>query len=259
MSHHPRKRFGQNFLHDTNTIDRIVAHFSPGPDDHVLEIGPGQAALSSRLSNRVERLQLVEIDRDLAAQLSQRFHDQGHVTVRVGDILKTPVTEIAGGHKLRVIGNIPYNITTPIIFHLLDELSCISDIQLLMQKEVAERLRSQAGQKTYGRLSVAVQMQCRVETLMDISPLCFYPKPKVSSTLVRLTPLPATRIFPHNPKTLKNVLRAAFNQRRKTLRNSLKILINEEDLRNHGFDPQLRPECLSVGDFARLSLITRIS
>lgn len=256
MNHRPRKRFGQNFLHNPVTIEQIVTLFDPQPNQHVLEIGPGKGALTRKLATRCGRLDLVEIDRDLYDELQKIFGGQNNVRLHNTDILKLDIASLVDDNNtLRVIGNIPYNITTPIIFHLTDYFAMISDIQLMMQKEVADRITALPGNKTYGRLSVILQLLYRVDKLMQISPGAFFPAPKVHSSLLRMTPKAAEQRYPADISRLKKILNAAFSQRRKTLRNSLKALLSEDDFINAGIDPGLRAENISVEQFAGLSLI----
>src|SRR3990167_7500188 len=188
-SYRPRKRFGQHFLHDRGVISRIVAALAPQAGDHVVEIGPGTGALTRELLARMTHLDAVELDRDLLARLEAEF-PRDRLILHNADALKFDFCKIAsGGGKLRVIGNLPYNISTPLLFHLLDQAGCIEDMLFMLQKEVVDRMCAAPGGKDYGRLSVMIQYRCRVEKLFDVAPGAFTPPPKVDSAVVRLLPL----------------------------------------------------------------------
>ncbi|MCC5854492.1 MAG: 16S rRNA (adenine(1518)-N(6)/adenine(1519)-N(6))-dimethyltransferase RsmA [Idiomarina sp.] len=253
--HRARKRFGQNFLHDESVISGIVAAIYPQPGEHLVEIGPGLAALTGPVAERSGHLHVVELDRDLAARLEKHPTLKDQLTVHRSDALKfnfTTLAEQAGG-PLRVFGNLPYNISTPLIFHLLDNLEHIADMHFMLQKEVVDRMAAAPGSKTFGRLSVMVQQCCEVTPVLDVPPHSFTPAPKVDSAVVRLTP------WQNNPHPvidramLNHVCHTAFHQRRKTLRNNLKKLMNEEQIVALGLDPSVRPEVLSVSDLVRIS------
>jgi 16S rRNA (adenine1518-N6/adenine1519-N6)-dimethyltransferase len=251
--HRPRKRFGQHFLHDRNVVGRIVAALALGADDRVVEIGPGTGALTRELLTRVAHLDAVELDRDLIARLESDFPRE-RLTLHQGDALKFDFCKIAsGGDKLRLIGNLPYNISTPLLFHLLDQAGCIQDMLFMLQKEVVERLRAAPGGKDYGRLSVMIQYRCAVEKLFDVAPGAFTPPPKVDSSVVRLIPYAAPPVAVDDPEKFSRAVRAAFASRRKTLRNNMKGLLSAERMVALGIDPTRRAETLSLAEFAALS------
>ena len=254
LPHQARKRFGQNFLHDRAVIDRIVAAIAPDGDDHVLEIGPGQGALTDSLADLAGRLDCVELDRDLAAFLERRFAGRDHVHIIQGDILRFDPAELhPAPHSLRVIGNLPYNISTPVLFYLLGYHGLIRDMNFMLQLEVVQRMAAGPGDKNYGRLSLMLQYYCAVEHLFNVPSAAFTPRPRVSSAIVRLTPHREFPVRAADPKRLETVIRTAFNQRRKTLKNSLKGLMSEVALRELPVDAGLRPENLSLAEFVAIS------
>lgn len=252
--HSPRKRFGQHFLHDPAVVRRLVDTIGPGLEIALVEIGPGLGVLTRPLLQSVQRLDVVELDRDLAARLESDPACRPALRVHTADALNFDFCALAEerGRALTVVGNLPYNISTPLIFHLLDQSACIRDMLFMVQREVAERLAAAPGGGHYGRLSVMVQYRCRVERLFGVGPGAFNPPPKVESAVVRLTPqtpAPAARDEP----ALARLVRAAFSQRRKTLRNALRTLVSEEGIRAAGIDPRRRPETLSVAEFVQLT------
>jgi 16S rRNA (adenine1518-N6/adenine1519-N6)-dimethyltransferase len=251
--HRARKRFGQNFLHDKNIIHRIVVCIRPRVGDVLLEIGPGQGAITEELLASGCTLNAVELDRDLVALLQQRFHDRPNFHLRSGDALALQLADIAPGSRLRVVGNLPYNISTPLMFHLLQQREHIVDMHFMLQKEVVERLAAAPNSRDYGRLSIMTQYFCRVESLFEVPPGAFTPRPKVQSAIVRLTPH-ATLPHPVNSVTaLQNVVRTAFNQRRKTLRNAVQSLLTAQQLQDLGIDPGARPETLPLSAFVAMA------
>ncbi|MEW8584381.1 MAG: 16S rRNA (adenine(1518)-N(6)/adenine(1519)-N(6))-dimethyltransferase RsmA, partial [Candidatus Thiodiazotropha sp.] len=190
MNHHPRKRFGQNFLHDPGTIQRIVQAISPQPDDNLVEIGPGQGAITTELLPLVKRMHAIELDRDLVGPLALRCAALGELQIHNIDALKFDYSSLAeAAHSLRVVGNLPYNISTPLLFHLLDQSDQILDMHFMLQKEVVERMAAIPGNKSYGRLTVMLQARAEVTPLFTIGPGAFRPPPKVDSAFVRLLPL----------------------------------------------------------------------
>jgi 16S rRNA (adenine1518-N6/adenine1519-N6)-dimethyltransferase len=251
--HRPRKRFGQNFLHDPVVIDRIIAAFHPQADDIVAEIGPGQGALTGRLADKVAQLYAIELDRDLVATLAQRFGDHARVHIVQGDALRFDFCSLVPGHALRVIGNLPYNISTPLLFHLLDQAACVRDMLFMLQKEVVQRMVAVPGGKDYGRLSVMTQWRCAAEKLFTVAPGSFHPAPKVDSAIVRLRPYAAPQPAVSDPARFARIVQAAFAQRRKTLRNVLRDLVAATVMEDLGIDPGRRPETLSVAEFAALA------
>ena len=249
----PKKRFGQHFLHDRTVVSRIINAFRPQPSDHAVEIGPGPGVLTRELAPRVQRLDAVEIDRDLAAALTNEFTAQPSVTIHEVDALEFDFCSLAEtGGKLRLIGNLPYNISTPLLFHLFDQRQCIGDMLFMFQKEVVDRLGAVPGNKDYGRLSVMAQWHCQVERCFNVGPGAFTPPPKVDSAVVRLTPLESP-IVVDDAEHFALVVKSAFAQRRKTLRNSLREIIDAEAIRAVGIDPIRRPETLTVAEFAALA------
>ena len=252
-SPHPKKRFGQHFLHDRNVVGRIVTALAPHAGDHVVEIGPGTGALTHELAARLSHFDAVELDRDLLAHL-QSSVPPGRLTLHSADALKFDFCRLMQeGRKLRLVGNLPYNISTPLLFHLLDQGTCIQDMLFMLQKEVVDRMAAAPGGKDYGRLSVMIQWQLRVEKLFDVHPGAFTPPPKVDSSVVRLVPHATPLIQVRDPKLFAYVVRAAFAQRRKTLRNNLKNLCSGDRLAALGIDPQRRAETLTLAEFATLA------
>lgn len=249
MSHRPRKRFGQHFLHDDNVLYHMLKEIQLRPKDSVLEIGPGQGALTRYLLKEVSHLTAIEIDRDLAQLLRQRYPEQ--ISLVEADALTVDYSRF--GPSLRVVGNLPYNISTPLLFHLLTYKDKIDDMHFMLQKEVVERLASTSGKKSYGRLSVMMQYYFEVEYLFTVPPEAFDPPPKVESAIVRLTPYRQCP-YPHVEKEiLENLVAHAFSMRRKTLANNLKPLIAADQLAAIGIDPKMRPEQIDVATYARLA------
>ena len=253
MKHRPRKRFGQNFLHDQRVIDRIIACIAPQPTDLFIEIGPGQAALTWPLLKTGAELHLIEIDRDLVAQLQQQFSGHDNITIHGCDALKADFDAISSGRPFRLIGNLPYNISTPLIFHVLQWHEQIIDMHFMLQKEVVDRMAATPGNRTYGRLSVMTQFRCGVTPLFDVHPGSFTPVPKVSSSIVRLQPLEKPPAEVGSLESLERVVSSAFGQRRKTLRNSLGKILSATQIEAAGVDPGQRAEQLSLSQFAALA------
>ncbi len=253
MEHRARKRFGQNFLHDRGIIDRIVRAIGPHCDDRLVEIGPGLGALTRPLLAAAGRLEVVELDRDLIPKLQAGCAGEGDLIIHSADALKFDFCALVGNDKLRVAGNLPYNISTPLIFHLLEQAHCIRDMHFMLQKEVVDRLAAEPDNKDYGRLSVMVQYRCRVERLFIVPPGAFTPAPKVDSAIVRLVPYDTPPVQVNDFAALERVVAQAFSQRRKTLRNTLKGLLDAEAIEAAGIDPQRRAETLSLEEFAALA------
>lgn len=252
--HIPRKRFGQNFLRDQNVIQRIVAAIRPTPVDDMVEIGPGQGALTLPVLKLAHKLSVIELDRDLIPELESRTEARGGLQIFEADALTFDFAQLQQGKRpIRVFGNLPYNISTPLLFHLLSYSTLFSDMVFMLQKEVAERLAAEADSSERGRLSVMVQYHCDVELLFNVPPGAFHPPPKVTSSIVRLTPY---RELPHVAKDYElfsSIVRHAFGHRRKTLRNSLKELIDAETWERMPVDSSLRAEVLTVKDFVDIS------
>ena len=250
--HRPRKRFGQHFLHDRQVIDRIIGAIAPAPGQCMVEIGPGAGALTLPLLHLVGELHVVELDRELAAELVQRCQGIGTLHMHCQDALEFDFRElVTHGKNIRVTGNLPYNISTPLIFHLLEANDRILDMIFMLQEEVVDRMCAEPGTRTYGRLSVMVQAQCRVEKLFTVCATSFTPPPKVSSAIVRLIPQIQTGILDYD--TFADSVRQSFNHRRKTLRNALKDIMDIQQITSLGIDPGIRPEQLTVEQFIRLS------
>ncbi|MBA1201709.1 16S rRNA (adenine(1518)-N(6)/adenine(1519)-N(6))-dimethyltransferase RsmA [Pseudomonas capeferrum] len=252
--HRARKRFGQNFLHDAGIIDRILRAINAKPGEHLLEIGPGQGALTEGLLGSGAQLDVVELDKDLVPILEHKFRDSDNFRLHQGDALKFDFNKLGTPPRsLKVVGNLPYNISTPLIFHLLQHAHLIRDMHFMLQKEVVERLAAGPGGGDWGRLSIMVQYHCRVEHLFNVGPGAFNPPPKVDSAIVRLVP---HEVLPHpakDPRQLERIVREAFNQRRKTLRNTLKGLLDSQAIEAAGVDGSLRPEQLDLAAFVRLA------
>lgn len=249
----PRKRFGQHFLHDATVIARIVDAIDPRAGERIVEIGPGRGALTAALLDRVDRLEAIEIDRDLAGDLGARF-GRARLEVLQADVLDVDFTALRGdGPTLRLVGNLPYNISTPLLFHLLTHAAAIRDMHFMLQKEVVDRMAASPGSKIYGRLTVMLAPRIRVEPLFSVGAGAFRPAPRVESAVVRLTPLRAAPFDIGEPRRFEQVVRAAFAQRRKTLRNSLKGIVDEAAFRRLGIDPNDRAERLSPTQFAALA------
>ena len=252
--HTPRKRFGQNFLQDAGIINSIISSLHIKKNEHFIEIGPGQGALTEPLLNKGIRLDVVELDRDLVEVLVKKFDRYVNFNIYSADALTFNFSALAAeGEKLRVIGNLPYNISTPLLFHLLKYADCIEDMHFMLQKEVVDRMVASPGGRDYGRLSVMIQYHCHVEALFDVGPGSFTPAPKVNSTIVRLEPYTYKPVEVTNTRIFRQVVSQAFSMRRKTIRNALKQLMDEERIRACNINPDLRPEMLDVADYARLA------
>ncbi|MDD5581570.1 MAG: 16S rRNA (adenine(1518)-N(6)/adenine(1519)-N(6))-dimethyltransferase RsmA [Methylobacter sp.] len=254
MAHNPRKRFGQNFLQDQTVIYDIISSIQTKPGEHWVEIGPGLGALTAPLLSEGVRLDVIELDRDLVALLKEQFKQKNQLQIHSADALKFDFSALAEeNEKLRIIGNLPYNISTPLMFHLLDNAYCIEDMHFMLQKEVVDRICAAPGSKKYGRLSIMMQYYCAPELLFDVPPESFEPAPQVMSAIVRLVPHTTPPVKVNDITKLNRVVTEAFSQRRKTLRNSLKKLISEENIAALNIDATLRAENISLNDFAKLS------
>ncbi|MDA1369833.1 MAG: 16S rRNA (adenine(1518)-N(6)/adenine(1519)-N(6))-dimethyltransferase RsmA [Proteobacteria bacterium] len=254
QSHQPRRRFGQNFLHDQQVIQRIVESIAPLTDDHLVEIGPGRGAITRPLAASGAQLDCIELDRDLAGFLAAQFAGESNVRIYQQNILKFNLDQLTSSEKsLRIVGNLPYNISTPVLFHLLKSHSLISDMTFMLQLEVVQRMAAKVGNKHYGRLGLTLQYFCRIEHLFNVPSAAFSPKPKVVSAIVRLTPHRQFPVIAADVECLQTVIRTAFNQRRKTLKNSLKAIISEEALNELSVDASLRPENLDLADYVLIS------
>ena len=255
MGHQARKRFGQNFLHDPNVIRNIVKSIRPKVGDNIVEIGPGMGAITEELLDATEGyLNVVELDRDLIPGLKVKFFNMPGFQVHEADALKFDFTSLKVDERpLRIVGNLPYNISTPLIFHLLSYHGVVSDMHFMLQKEVVQRLAAGPGDNNYGRLSIMAQYFCQVQHLFDVGPGAFKPAPKVDSAIVRMVPYLDVPHPTKDFKTLENIVRESFAMRRKTLRNNLKKRLSGEQLESLGIDPNIRPEKLSVADYVRIA------
>ena len=269
MTHRARKRFGQNFLHSESVIRQIVGSIAPSRDDRIVEIGPGMGALTGPVLERVEKLHVIELDRDLVAELPARLGQRDNLVIHQADALDFDFRALAGdqrsddrhdnrhdnryANRLRIIGNLPYNISTPLMFHLLDQSDVVTDMHFMLQKEVVERLAAAPGSKAWGRLSVMTQARADVTMLFRVPPGAFTPAPKVESAIVRIVPRmlsdPERALLPY----LEKVVRAAFAQRRKTLKNTLKGVVHGQQMEDLGIDPGRRAETLSLEEFGRMA------
>lgn len=254
MSHIPRKRFGQNFLQDRQVIARIVDAIDPQPGERIVEIGPGKGAITFPLLTRAGKITAIEIDRDLSRAIRETSMEYGELDVIETDALAFNYTELAADAQIRVVGNLPYNISTPLLFHLLEHLDSIRDMHFMLQLEVVERMASLPGNKVYGRLSVMLQSRAAVEMLFTVPSGAFWPAPKVESAIVRITPL-AIQPSKETLAALENIVRRAFSARRKTLANGLKGLLSAEQIAVGGIDPAARAETVSRDGFIRLAEI----
>ncbi|HOB62184.1 MAG TPA: 16S rRNA (adenine(1518)-N(6)/adenine(1519)-N(6))-dimethyltransferase RsmA [Candidatus Competibacteraceae bacterium] len=253
-SHRPRKRFGQHFLRDPNVLDRTIAAIRPQPGQRLVEIGPGLGALTRPLLAAAGELDVVELDRDLLEPLRTSCAGLGVLRIHHADALTFDFAALRGnGPRLRVAGNLPYNISTPLLFHLLAQAPHLHDLHFMLQKDVVDRMAAGPGEDAYGRLSVMLQYRCRVEPLFDVGPEAFRPPPKVWSTVVRLVPRETFPVAVRDERGLAEVVRRAFSQRRKTLRNALRGLLTADQIEAAGVDPGARPETLDLAAFAALS------
>ncbi len=249
--HRPRKRYGQHFLHDANVLDKIIAAIQPQAGDQFVEIGPGQGALTRPLLDAGAQVDAIEIDRDLAAALPSQLQSE-RLKVHLCDALKFDFGQLAGS-RLRLVGNLPYNISTPLLFHALASAALFRDIHVMLQKEVVDRMAATPGSRDYGRLSVALAARCEVEPLFSIRPGSFTPRPQVDSAFVRLTPAPERAALIDSQPHFDRLVARAFSMRRKQLANSLKGICSAARISELGIDPQRRPETLSASEFIRLA------
>ncbi|OFZ69213.1 MAG: 16S rRNA (adenine(1518)-N(6)/adenine(1519)-N(6))-dimethyltransferase [Betaproteobacteria bacterium RBG_16_56_24] len=251
--HKAKKKFGQNFLVDEQIIAGIIAAIRPEPDDNMVEIGPGLGALTRPLLKRLNHLHVVEIDRDIIARLESDYPQdnlKSKLTIHAGDALAFDFATLPA--PLRIVGNLPYNISSPLLFHFAGYAERIRDMHFMLQNEVVERMVAAPSTPAYGRLSVMLQYRFHMEKLFDVPPESFRPAPKVNSAIVRMVPLPAGEIPVRNEKLFSGIVKAAFGQRRKTLRNTLRSFLNEDDFEQLGIDAQLRAENLGVAEFAKV-------
>lgn len=253
MQHHPRKRFGQNFLKDQTIINRIIQSINPKPNNCMIEIGPGQGALTKHLIQTVQPVIAIELDRDLVDYLQQTFSED-QLIVHQADILQFDFNQLTRYQKqIRVVGNLPYNISTPLLFHLVKFVEIIHDMYFMLQQEVAERLVAQPSDKAYGRMSVMLQYYFQIETLFGVPPQAFFPAPKVNSTVIRMQSRQDIIPEADDLELFANVVRMAFSQRRKTVKNNLQEALTKYDWSQLNLDCQMRPQQLSLQDYVKIS------
>ncbi|MFV1983311.1 MAG: 16S rRNA (adenine(1518)-N(6)/adenine(1519)-N(6))-dimethyltransferase RsmA [Thiohalomonadales bacterium] len=254
-----RKRFGQNFLTDLSVIQNIIHSIHPKKNQNIIEIGPGLGAITVPLLKEAEFLTVIELDRDIIPKLQKNCEslslNLNQLNIIQADVLNVQLNklDLDKNKPVRIIGNLPYNISTPILFHLISQLDLIKDMHFMLQKEVVDRMAANPGNKTYGRLSVMLQYYCDIEYLFSIPPESFTPAPKVTSALVRLTPFKKLPFEVNDIKDFSQIVTQAFSQRRKTLRNSIKKMLDINQIENCGINPGIRPEQLSINDFVLLA------
>ncbi len=258
-----KKSLGQHFLHERGIVEKLMLAIDPRPGDRIVEIGPGQGALTFPLLERHGALTAIEFDRDLLEPLTAAAKAHGALTLIHADVMNIDFSALADDspaddRRIRLVGNLPYNLSSPILFHALDHAAAVRDMHFMLQKEVVDRMAAGPGSKVYGRLSVMLQAYCTVAALFNVSPGAFRPPPKVDSAVVRLVPRPPEQIGIDDPRRFADVVRAAFGQRRKTLRNAVSSVCNVEQIIAAGIDPQHRAEQLEVADFVRLSNLSAV-
>ena len=255
LTHKARKRFGQNFLVDANIIDKIITSIDPAPNDPIIEVGPGLGALTQPLLSLVNRLDVIELDRDVIPKL-RKLAGREALHIHNIDVLAFDFTAFERsdieGQKLRIVGNLPYNISTAILFHLIQHRDVVRDMHFMLQKEVVERIAAAVGSHDYGRLSVMMQLHFTISPLFTVAADCFRPVPKVESAVVRLTPHPGLPIPPEQYDAFSALVRQAFAHRRKTLKNTLKGLCSPSQMGAVGIDPGKRPQELDIQDYLNL-------
>lgn len=256
MKHIARKRFGQNFLHDQGIIQQIIHAINPQPNENIVEIGPGKGALTEPLLSRTEQLNVIELDRDLIPILQNNLGHPDNFYVHNVDALKYDYSQLADDkNSLRIVGNLPYNISTPLLFHLMKFAPIIKDMHFMLQKEVVDRMVAKPNSKAYGRLGVILQYYCTVEKLFIVKPGAFFPPPKVDSAIVRLIPHKKPPVDVKDEAVFAKVLTQCFRMRRKTLRNNLKETLTEDEIISVGINPSCRSETLTIAEFALLANI----
>lgn len=253
MNHKPRKRFGQNFLTDSTVLHNIALAIAPKANQHIIEIGPGQGALTEYLLKHPISLDVIELDRDLVALLTEKYKHTNNITIHSGDALNFDYNTLQTSEKkLRIVGNLPYNISSPLLFKLFDHLDIIEDMLFLLQKEVVDRLTAEVNTKHYGRLSIMSHYFCDSYKVLDIKPSSFYPAPKVNSAFIHMIPIERP-LKAQNFKHFSDTVRQAFCYRRKMISNSLKDIITPTELEKLGINPNARPQELSIDDYIRIS------
>jgi 16S rRNA (adenine1518-N6/adenine1519-N6)-dimethyltransferase len=257
--HTARKRFGQHFLHDKNIIEKMLVALQLKRDDSVVEIGPGLGALTSQLLKKLDHLEVIELDRNLIPLLIEKCKGLGELVIHQGDALKFDFSELSSKkNSLRIVGNLPYNISTPLLFHLLDFAEIIQDMHFMLQKEVVDRMVAKPGCGDYGRLSVMLQYRCQAEALFEVSPSCFNPPPKVDSAVIKIIPYRDIPFKANDPILFADIVREAFNHRRKTLRNCLRSFLSPHQFEDLQIDPMKRPEEISVEDYVRMANFKKV-
>ncbi len=255
MQHRAKKRFGQNFLVDANIIEKIISSINPAADDHVIEIGPGLGALTQPLLHLLKRVDVIELDRDVIPEL-HKLEGQEKLSIHNTDVLAFDFTQFRESNfpqgQLRIIGNLPYNISTAVLFHLIKHRNTIHDLHFMLQKEVVERIAADVGSHDYGRLTVMMQLYFKISPLFLVAPQCFRPVPRVESAVVRLTPVTDLPISPDEHESFAGLIKQAFSQRRKTLKNTLKGLYDPDEIKAAGVDPGKRPQEMSISDYISL-------
>jgi 16S rRNA (adenine1518-N6/adenine1519-N6)-dimethyltransferase len=254
MSHQAKKRFGQNFLVDEQIIADIISVIRPEPDDNMVEIGPGLGALTRPLLKKLKCLHVVEIDRDIIERLESDYpqnNPKSKLIIHSGDALEFDLATLPT--PLRIVGNLPYNISSPLLFHFAEYAERINDMHFMLQNEVVERMVAESSTPAYGRLSVMLQYRFHMEKLLDVPPESFRPAPKVDSAIVRMIPIPVCGIAVRNEKLFSAIVRTSFGQRRKTLRNTMRSYLKEDDFEKLGIDAQFRAENLPVEDFIKVA------
>lgn len=250
MKHIAKKKFGQNFLKDTSIIHAIIQSINPLLDDLIIEIGPGLGALTKPLLEKTNHLLAIELDRDIVSWMEKEYSKK-NITIFNEDVLNFNFNQF--GQKIRIVGNLPYNISTPILFKCIDNIANIKDLHFMLQKEVVDRMIANPSTSEYGRLSVMLQYYFAMEHLVHVPKESFDPEPKVESSFVRLIPYEHYPFVANNIEQFEKIVKEAFSQRRKTIRNTLKSFIGENDFQKIGINPQLRAENLSVSDFVKIS------
>ena len=253
--HRARKRFGQNFLIDSTIIQSLVTAIAPLPSDNIIEIGPGLGALTTPLLDKVEHLEVVELDRDLIAKLKLIRNQTNKLTIHEADALKFDFSQT--DNPRRVVGNLPYNISTPLIFHLLENVDSIIDMHFMLQNEVVDRICASTGNRNFGRLSVMVQSKCTAEKLIHVPAESFSPAPKVESAFVRLTPHKQSLVPENLQSHFKHIVQTCFAQPRKTINNNLKKTLSQDEIIQAGIDPSSRPQQLSIDDLITLTKLSQ--
>lgn len=252
MSYYHKKRFGQHFLRDTRIINRIISIIQPKPSQHLIEIGPGLGALTTQLLPLVRKMHAIEIDRDIIPKLQVMTQPLGELIIHNQDVLSFDFSTLKLDH-LRIVGNLPYNISTPLLFHLFKYRSLIQDMHFMLQQEVAKRITAKVGEPDYGRLSILSQYYCERKLLFTVPPEAFFPKPKVHSAFIQLIPHKKPPLVANNVETLSTIVKYAFMKRRKTLRNALKGIVSIEKLEALSIDLNARPQDISLEDYIKIA------